>query len=78
MSDGTNPVQGAKVTFTDKTDSNKKYVSGNSGSSGGCTVKPVAGTYVVTAECEGYEAYTHESDVTVSADATLAITLTES
>jgi len=53
-------------------------VSGNSGSSGGCTVKPVAGTYVVTAECEGYEAYTHESDVTVSADATLAITLTES
>ena len=58
IDDGTDPVQGAVVTFTDSTDSTIKFTSGASGSAGGCTVKPVAGTYVVTAECEGYEDYT--------------------
>ena len=65
------------VTFTDSTDNTIVYTSGASGSAGGCTVKPVAGTYVVTAECEGYEDYTHASNVTVSADSTLSISLTE-
>ena len=77
VNDGTDPVQGAVVTFTDSTDSTIKYTSGASGTAGGCTVKPVAGTYVVTAACEGYDAYTHESNVTVSADSTLTISLTE-
>ena len=77
VDDGTDPVQGAVVTFTDSTDSTIKFTSGASGSAGGCTVKPVAGTYVVTAECEGYDAYTHSSNVTVSADSTLTISLTE-
>ena len=77
VNDGTDPVQGAVVTFTDSTDSEITFTSGSSGSAGGCTVKPVAGTYVVTAECEGYEDYTHESNVTVSADSTLTISLTE-
>lgn len=77
IDDGTDPVQGAVVTFTDSTDSTIVYTSGASGSAGGCTVKPVAGTYVVTAECEGYEDYTHASNVTVSDDDTLSISLTE-
>lgn len=76
VDDGTDPVQGAVVTFTDSTDNTIVYTSGASGSAGGCTVKPVAGTYVVTAECEGYEDYTHASNVTVSADSTLSISLT--
>ena len=77
IDDGTDPVQGAVVTFTDSTDSTIKFTSGASGSAGGCTVKPVAGTYVVTAECEGYVDYTHASNVTVSEDDTLTISLTE-
>ena len=76
VTDGTDPVQGAVVTFTDTTDETKVFTSGASGSAGGCTVKPVAGTYAVTAECEGYEDYTHESNVTVSDDDTLSIELT--
>ena len=77
IDDGTDPVQGAVVTFTDSTDSSIVFTSGASGSAGGCTVKPVAGTYVVTAACEGYEDYTHASNVTVSEDDTLSISLTE-
>lgn len=77
IDDGTDPVQGAVVTFTDSTDSSIVFTSGASGSAGGCTVKPVAGTYVVTAACEGYEDYTHASNVTVSDDDTLSISLTE-
>lgn len=77
VNDGTDPVQGAVVTFTDSTDDDITFESGASGSAGGCTVKAVAGTYVVTAECEGYEDYTHQSNVTVSADGTLTISLTE-
>ena len=77
IDDGTDPVQGAVVTFTDSTDSSIVFTSGASGSAGGCTVKPVAGTYVVTAECEGYEDYTHATNVTVSDDDTLSISLTE-
>lgn len=76
VNDGTNAVQGAKVTFTDTTDSTKTYESGNSGSSGGCTVKCPAGTYSVAASCDGYAAYTHESEVTVSENASLTISLT--
>ena len=77
VDDGTDPVQGAIVTFTDSTDESIVFVSGASGSAGGCTVKPVAGTYIVTAECEGYEDYTHADAVTVSDDDTLTISLTE-
>jgi len=78
VDDGTDPVQGAVVTFTDSTDDTIVFTSGASGSAGGCTVKPVAGTYIVTAECEGYEDYTHAENVTVSDDDTLAISLTAS
>ena len=78
VDDGTDPVQGAVVTFTDKTDETIVFTSGASGTAGGCTVKAVAGTYVVTAECDGYEDYTHADDVEVSDDDTLSISLTES
>ena len=78
VDDGTDPVQGAKVTFTDKTDNTKTFESSSSGSLGGCSINSIpAGTYVVTATCTGYEAYTHSSDVVVSADASLTISLTE-
>lgn len=77
VDDGTDPVQGAVITFTDSTDDSIVFTSGASGSAGGCTVKAVAGTYVVTAECEGYDDYTHASNVTVSDDDTLAISLTK-
>lgn len=76
VNDGTDAVQGAKVTFTDTTDSTKTFESGNSGSAGGCTVSCPAGTYAVTATCTGYEEYTHESNVTVSENDTLTISLT--
>lgn len=77
VNDGTNPVQGAVVTFTDKTDDTIVFESGASGSAGGCTVKAVAGTYVVTAEASGYVDYTHDENVVVSDDGTLTISLTE-
>lgn len=76
VTDGTDAISGVSVVFTDTTDSTKKY-TGTTGGQGGCTVKPVAGTYAVTATKEGYEDYTHESNVTVSADAELSITMTE-
>ena len=75
VDDGTDPVQGAVITFTDSTDDTIVFTSGSSGSAGGCTIKAVAGTYVVTAECEGYDDYTHATNVTVSDDDTLTISL---
>lgn len=76
VTDGTDPISGASVLFTDTTDNTKTY-SGTTGGQGGCTVKPVAGTYAVTATKEGYEDYTHASEVTVNADSTLSIEMTE-
>ena len=71
------PVQGATVTLTDSTDNTKTY-TGTSGSAGGCTIKPVAGTYVVTATCEGYEDYTASENLVVSENASLNILLVAS
>lgn len=70
------PIQGAVVTFTDSTDSSIVFESGASGSAGGCTVKAVAGTYVVTAAADGYDDYTAGSNVTVSDDGTLTVEMT--
>lgn len=70
------PIQGAVVTFTDSTDSSIVFESGASGSAGGCTVKAVAGTYVVTAAADGYDDYTAGSNVTVSDDSTLIVEMT--
>ena len=68
-------IQGVTVTLTDSTDNTKTY-TGTSGSAGGCTIKPIAGTYIVTATCEGYDAYTAEENIVVSENSTLAIVLT--
>lgn len=71
------PVQGATVKLTDSTDSTKTY-TGTSGSAGGCTIKPTAGTYVVTATCEGYEDYTALENLVVSENTSLNILLVAS
>lgn len=68
-------IQGATVTLTDSTDNTKTF-TGTSGSAGGCTIKPTAGTYVVTATCEGYENYTANENLVVSENGSLAIVLT--
>lgn len=68
-------IQGATVTLTDSTDNTKTF-TGTSGSAGGCTIKPTAGTYVVTAVCEGYDDYTAEENLVVSESGSLAIVLT--
>lgn len=70
-----NPIQGATVTLTDSTDNTKTY-TGTSGSAGGCTIKPTAGTYIVTATCEGYENYTADENLVVSEDGSLTVVLT--
>lgn len=75
VTDGTGPISGVAVTFTDATDDTVTY-TGTTGAQGGCTVKPVAGTYAVTAAKEGYVNYTHESNITVSEDNTLEIVMT--
>lgn len=68
-------IQGATVTLTDSTDNTKTF-TGTSGSAGGCTIKPTAGTYIVTAVCEGYEDYTAQENLVVSENGSLAIVLT--
>ncbi len=68
-------IQGAKVTLTDSTNNTKTF-TGTSGSAGGCTIKPTAGTYIVTAVCEGYEDYTAQESLVVSENGSLAIVLT--
>lgn len=72
---GETAIQGATVTLTDSTDNTKTF-TGTSGSAGGCTIKPTAGTYVVTAVCEGYEDYTAQENLVVSENGSLAIVLT--
>ena len=68
-------IQGATVTLTDSTDNTKTF-TGTSGSAGGCTIKPTAGTYIVTVSCEGYEDYTADENLAVSENGNLAIILT--
>ncbi len=68
-------IQGAIVTLTDSTDNTKTF-TGTSGSAGGCTIKPTAGTYIVTATCEGYENYTANENLVVSEDGSLTVVLT--
>ena len=68
VTDGTDPIEGATVTLTDKTDSSKTF-TGTSDSAGGCTIEEVPlGTYVVTAACTGYENYTGSNDFEVDED----------
>lgn len=68
-------IQGAAVTLTDTTDNTKTY-TGTSGSAGGCTIKPVAGTYLVTATADGYTDYTASENLTVSENGSVSIVLT--
>ena len=70
-------VQGAVVTLTDSTDNTITFTK-NTGSAGGCTVKPTAGTYIVTVTCKGYEEYTASENLVVNENTSLSIILTSS
>lgn len=79
IKDSETPVEGATVLLTDVTDNTKTF-TGTTGSEGGCTLSNVTfSTYIVTATCTGYENYTAESNLTVTAETTtLSIGLTAS
>ena len=72
VADADGNVSGIKMTLTDTTDSTKTFTSGNSGSTGGCTIQNVpAGTYsATTSDNTGYNDYTHASNITVNKDLT--------
>ena len=68
VTDGTDPINGAAVTLTDKTDNTKTF-TGTTDATGECTIEEVPlGTYVVTATATGFENYTGSSDFEVEED----------
>lgn len=74
--ESSDPIRGAVVTFTNITDKDVIFKSGQTGSAGGCTAKVMIGSYTVTAMCDGYEDYVHPDVVNVTDDATLVIEMT--
>jgi len=76
VTDGANPLQNAEVTFTDDNDPQVSF-TGKTNASGKVTIEVPNEKYVVTATLDGYDDYTHSSKVTVSADTTLSIAMTE-
>ena len=75
VTDGTNAIQGAVVTFTDHDDTGVKF-TGTTNASGECTIEVPLEKYDVTAKATNYVDYTHPSTVTVSGDANLSIAMT--
>ena len=67
VSDGTNPVEGAKVTITDKTDSSKSFTTDNTTATGDALLENIPyGTYTVSVNApEGYTALDSYDDFTV-------------
>ena len=76
VTDGADPLQNAEVTFTDDNDPQVSF-TGKTNASGKVTIEVPHEKYVVTATLDGYDDYTHSSKVTVSADTTLSIEMTE-
>ena len=69
VTDGTNAVEGASVTFGD--------VTRTTGSQGGANIYNItAETYTLTVTAEGFETYT--DSVVVDGDETVTVTLTAS
>ena len=74
VTDGTDPLEGAVVTFTDYNDVGVAF-TGTTDSSGETVIEVPLEKYDVTATCTGYVDYEHSSQVTVSEDTTLSIAM---
>lgn len=74
VTDGTDPLEGAVVTFTDYNDTGVAF-TGTTDSSGETVIEVPLEKYDVTATCDNYVDYEHPSQVTVSEDTTLAIAM---
>ena len=74
VTDGTNPLEDAVVTFTDYNDTGVTF-TGTTNASGQTVIEVPLEKYDVSATCTGYVDYEHPSQVTVSGDTTLAIAM---
>lgn len=74
VTDGTNPLEDAVVTFTDHDDVGVTF-TGTTDASGETVIEVPLEKYDVTATCTGYVDYEHPSQVTVSEDTTLSIAM---
>lgn len=74
VTDGTDPLDGAVVTFTDYNDTGVTF-TGTTNASGQTVIEVPLEKYDVTATCTGYVDYEHPSQVTVSEDTTLSIAM---
>lgn len=74
VTDGTNPIEDAVVTFTDHDDVGVTF-SGETDASGEVVIEVPLETYDVTATATGYVDYEHSDPVVVSGDDTLSIAM---
>ncbi len=74
VTDGTNPLKDAVVTFTDYNDTGVTF-TGTTNASGQTVIEVPLEKYDVSATCTGYVDYEHPSQVTVSEDTTLSIAM---
>ena len=74
VTDGTNPIEDAVVTFTDHDDVGVTF-SGETDASGEVVIEVPLETYDVTATATGYVDYEHSDPVIVSGDDTLSIAM---
>lgn len=74
VTDGTNPIEDAVVTFTDHDDVGVTF-SGETDASGEVVIEVPLETYDVTATATGYVDYEHSDPIVVSGDDTLSIAM---
>lgn len=74
VTDGTNPIEDAVVTFTDHDDVGVTF-TGETDASGEVVIEVPLETYDVTATATGYVDYEHSDPVVVSGDDTLSIAM---
>ena len=74
VTDGTNPIEDAVVTFTDHDDVGVTF-TGETDASGEVVIEVPLETYDVTATATGYVDYEHSDPIVVSGDDTLSIAM---
>ena len=74
VTDGTNPIEDAVVTFIDHDDVGVTF-SGETDASGEVVIEVPLETYDVTATATGYVDYEHSDPIVVSGDDTLSIAM---